>query len=155
MEEKPPRSTLAILLPEKKPADSLIGTYWQYSHQIFPVLHRLRFMQKYDIIWIPTESFSLSKYTGNDLLLLAMINVVLAIGRHSFEHCPANWRKRDAESLYKRSVRLISAETLDSYSFEVVQLFLLRRVDYGLGQHSVEQGSMTPLTEYIGTKHAR
>lgn len=116
----------ALLLPEKKLADSLINTYWRYSHPIFPVLHWPSFMKKYDNLWRFTESFSLSKYTGNDMLLLSIVNVVLAIGCQRSEHCPANWRKRDAESLYRRSVRLVSAETLDEYSFQAVQLFLLR-----------------------------
>ncbi|KAL6696859.1 fungal-specific transcription factor domain-containing protein [Trichoderma pleuroticola] len=113
-----------LLLPEKNLADSLIGTYWRYSHPVFPVLHQPGFMNKYETLWKSTESFS--RYTGNDILLLATINIVLAIGCQRSEHCPANWRKRDAESLYRRSVHLISAETLDSYSFEVLQLFLLR-----------------------------
>lgn len=146
----------ALLLPEKKLADSLMDTYWRFSHPIFPLLHRPSFMKKYENLWKSTESFSLSKYTGSDMILLAMVNVVLAIGCQRSEHCPANWRKRDAESLYKRSVRLVSAETLDSYSFEVAQLFVLRiiylqytsfasrcwstlgiaqRVAYGLGLH--------------------
>ncbi|KAL7951982.1 fungal-specific transcription factor domain-containing protein [Trichoderma barbatum] len=156
----------ALLLPEKNLADSLINTYWRYSHPVFPVLHRPSFMKKYENLWKSTESFSLSKYTGNDIILLAMINIVLAIGCQRSEHCPANWRKRDAESLYRRSVRLISAETLDSYSFEVVQLFLLRviylqytpfasrcwstlgitqRVAYGLGLHKDAPESMNQL----------
>ncbi|KAL7907282.1 hypothetical protein GGI35DRAFT_85009 [Trichoderma velutinum] len=113
-----------LLLPEKNLADSLISTYWRYSHPVFPVLHRPGFMKKYETLWKSTESFS--RYTGNDIILLATINIVLAIGCQRSEHCPANWRKRDAESLYRRSVHLISAETLDSYSFEVLQLFLLR-----------------------------
>ncbi|EHK24009.1 uncharacterized protein TRIVIDRAFT_147825 [Trichoderma virens Gv29-8] len=156
----------ALLIPEKNLADSLISTYWRYSHPVFPVLHRPSFMKKYENLWKSTESFSLSKYTGNDILLLAMINVALAIGCQRSEHCPANWRKRDAESLYRRSVRLISAETLDSYSFEVLQLFLLRviylqytpfasrcwstlgiaqRVAYGLGLHREAPESMGQL----------
>lgn len=146
----------ALLLPEKKLADSLINTYWRFSLPIFPVLHWPTFMDKYNDLWRSTESFSLSKYTGNDTLLLSIVNVVLAIGCQRSEHCPADWRTRDAESLYKRSVRLVSAETLDEYSFEAAQLFILRviylqytsfasrcwstlgvaqRVAYGLGLH--------------------
>lgn len=146
----------ALLLPEKKLADSLMNTYWRFSHPVFPVLHWPSFMEKYDNLWRSTESFSLSKYTGNDMLLLSIVNVVLAIGCQRSEHCPAEWRTRDAESLYRRSVRLVSAETLDEYSFQAAQLFILRviylqytsfasrcwstlgvaqRVAYGLGLH--------------------
>ncbi|UKZ67833.1 uncharacterized protein TrAtP1_008992 [Trichoderma atroviride] len=146
----------ALLLPEKKLADSLVNTYRRFSLPIFPVLHWPSFMKKYDNLWRSTESFSLSKYTGNDMLLLSIVNVVLAIGCQRSEHCPAEWRTRDAESLYRRSVRLVSAETLDEYSFEAAQLFILRviylqytsfasrcwstlgvaqRVAYGLGLH--------------------
>nr|WVH32803.1 fungal specific transcription factor domain [Trichoderma asperellum] len=146
----------ALLLPEKKLADSLMNTYWRFSHPIFPVLHWPSFVKKYDNLWRSTDSLSLSKYTGNDMLLLSIVNVVLAIGCQRSEHCPAEWRKRDAESLYRRSVRLVSAETLDEYSFEAAQLFLLRviylqytsfasrcwstlgvaqRIAYGLGLH--------------------
>lgn len=146
----------ALLLPEKKLADSLVNTYRRFSLPIFPVLHWPSFMEKYNNLWRSTESFSLSKYTGNDMLLLSIVNVVLAIGCQRSEHCPAEWRTRDAESLYKRSVRLVSAETLDEYSFEAAQLFILRviylqytsfasrcwstlgvaqRVAYGLGLH--------------------
>ncbi|KAL9483483.1 hypothetical protein ACSS6W_002272 [Trichoderma asperelloides] len=146
----------ALLLPEKKLADSLMNTYWRFSHPIFPVLHWPSFLKKYDNLWRSTDSLSLSKYTGNDMLLLSIVNVVLAIGCQRSEHCPAEWRKRDAESLYRRSVRLVSAETLDEYSFEAAQLFLLRviylqytsfasrcwstlgvaqRIAYGLGLH--------------------
>ncbi|PTB68384.1 hypothetical protein BBK36DRAFT_1167627 [Trichoderma citrinoviride] len=156
----------ALLLPEKKLADSLLADYWHYSHVTFPVLHRPTFMKKYHSLWKSTESFALSKYTGNDMLLLATINIALAIGCQRSEHCPANSRKRDAESLYRRSVRLISAETLDSYSFEVMQLLLLRiiylqytsfasrcwstlgiaqRVAYGLGLHKDVPESMGQL----------
>ncbi|KAL6871763.1 fungal-specific transcription factor domain-containing protein [Trichoderma longibrachiatum] len=156
----------ALLLPEKKLADSLTSTYFRYSHLNFPVLHRPTFMKKYDNLWQSTDSFSLLKYTGDDLLLLATINIVLAIGCQRSENCPANSRKRDAESLYRRSVRLISAETLDSYSFEIMQLFILRiiylqytsfasrcwstlgiaqRVAHGLGLHKDAPGSMGQL----------
>lgn len=156
----------ALLLPEKKLADSLLETYWRYSHINFPVLHRPTFINKYNKLWLSTESFSLSKYTGNDILLLATINIVLAIACQRSEHCPANSRKRDAESLYRRSVRLISAETLDSYSFEIMQLFILRiiylqytsfasrcwstlgiaqRVAHGLGLHKDAPESMGQL----------
>ncbi|KAL7920774.1 fungal-specific transcription factor domain-containing protein [Trichoderma austrokoningii] len=146
----------SLLLPEKKLADSLMNTYWRFSHPIFPVLHWPSFTDKYDNLWRSTDSFSLSKYTGNDMLLLSIVNVVLAIGCQRSEHCPAEWRTRDAESLYRRSVRLVSAETLDEYSFPAAQLFILRaiylqytsfasrcwstlgvaqRVAYGLGLH--------------------
>lgn len=118
----------SVSLPEKQLADSLMQAYWGYSHPIFPVLHRPSFTKRYEDLWKAPRVLSLPRYTSNDVLLLALVNVVMAIGCQRCEECPAGHRNHDAESLYRKSVRLVSAEILDTYSFETVQLFLLRAI---------------------------
>ncbi|KAH8203214.1 hypothetical protein TruAng_002619 [Truncatella angustata] len=52
--------------------------------------------------------------------------MVLALGCQYIEHIPATQRSQFADSFYRRSQQLISVETLDFSSLQIVQLLLLR-----------------------------
>ncbi|KAL7928363.1 hypothetical protein V8C35DRAFT_326004 [Trichoderma chlorosporum] len=82
------------------------------------------------------------------MVLLAMINVALAIGCQRSEHCPAIWRKRDAESLYRRSLFLLRVIYLQYTPFASrcwSTIGISQRVAYGLGLDKDAPGAIGQL----------
>ncbi|KAA8647674.1 fungal specific transcription factor domain-containing protein [Aspergillus tanneri] len=141
--EEEPYDSETLSLPEKQLSDSLLEAYWQYLHPIFPVLHRPTFMKQYHKLWQPEiASLPFRKNTNSDIVFLAVVNMVLAVGCQQCYDFSAERRQKDAEALYKRSFRLVSIETLDFYSLEVVQLFLLRAIFLQSTSHSARCWSM-------------
>ncbi|KAK4153595.1 activator of stress genes 1 [Chaetomidium leptoderma] len=113
----------AMVLPQRQLADALLRDYWQNFHSVFPFLHWFMFETKYCFIWkekaAPSEAFE-------ELLFYATLNMVLALGCLRNETIPPGQRQYYANEFYKRSIQLISAETLDASSIPIVQLLLLR-----------------------------
>jgi hypothetical protein len=117
-----------IILPPRSLGDSLLQSYWDFIHPLFPILHKPGFESRYFPIWSIGGASSLSQATGQieDVLFYAILNIVLAIGAQRNESLTSAQREKLADEFYKRSQALISIETLDVSSIEVVQLMLLR-----------------------------
>lgn len=153
----------AVQLPQRHVADRLIQGYWNTLHAVFPVLHQPSFTGAYNELWEPVLAFSQSGRGQQDhMLFVATVNVVLALGCEFSDKSDIAQKKKQADKLYRQSQRLVSIETLDFSSLQVVQLLLLRgvylqytshanqcwnmvgvavRVAQGLGLHMERDGS--------------
>jgi hypothetical protein len=113
----------AMVLPPRHYADELLHWYWQNFHSIFPFLHWPMFESKYRTVW---KQKTPQSQDFDELLFFATLNMVLAVACLRHEQIPLPQRQCHADEFYKRSLRLISIETLDSASISIVQLLLLR-----------------------------
>ncbi|KAK3333070.1 fungal-specific transcription factor domain-containing protein [Cercophora scortea] len=110
-----------LLLPPRQYTDNVLQCYWELFQPIFPVLHQPSFDAAYDQLWQKT----VANHT-NDIVFYSTLNIVLALGCQRNEAIADNEREGIASEFYKRSLRLVSVDTLDSSSLQVVQLLLLR-----------------------------
>lgn len=118
-----------ISLPERLLADILLQGYWGSLHLVFPVLHQPSFIKSYKGLWEPViPSFQCMRHKPEDIMFHATLNMVFALGCEHSERVPVEQKRQLANTFYKRSHGLISIETLDFSSLEVVQLLLLRGV---------------------------
>ncbi|KAK4233969.1 hypothetical protein C8A03DRAFT_19052 [Achaetomium macrosporum] len=125
LDEIDPR--VATLLPPRQFADDLLRWYWVYVHSIFPFLHWPMFKARYYSLWKQKAPPGNQEEAFEDLLFLSTVNMVLALACLRNElMIPIELRQHYGEEFYRRSLRLISAETLDTASLSVVQLLLLR-----------------------------
>ncbi|KAK4034444.1 activator of stress genes 1 [Parachaetomium inaequale] len=113
----------ALVLPPRHYADELLRWYWQNFHSIFPFLHWPMFESKYRTVW---KQKTPQSHDFDELLFFATLNMVFAVACLRHEAIPLPQRQCHADEFYKRSLRLISIETLDSASIPIVQLLLLR-----------------------------
>ncbi|KAG8354017.1 hypothetical protein FVEN_g8234 [Fusarium venenatum] len=110
-------------------APTLLRTFYDSIHPVFPLLHWPSFITMYNSLWRPNMTLDDCHHqTRDDLVFHAIFNMVLAIGCQRSKYALLPRRTQYADSFYKRSHRLISIETLDFASLEIVQLFLLRGI---------------------------
>lgn len=115
----------ALILPPRPFADDLLRWYWQNFHSIFPFLHWPMLKTRYNAVWKEKTN---ARPTFDELLFYAILNMILATGCLRNENLPLGQRHEYGDAFYKRSLRLISMETLDTASISIVQLLLLRGV---------------------------
>lgn len=118
-----------ISLPDRHFTDALFSCFWDFIHPVFPILHRPSFVTAYEYLWqqvIPAAYHY--KKTNDDIVFHATLNMVLALGCQRSDQIPSAQRNQFADSFYRRSHRLISIETLDFSSLQIVQLLLLRAI---------------------------
>jgi hypothetical protein len=113
----------AMDLPQRPFVDEMLRWYWQNFHSVFPFLHWPTFESRTRSLWKQKERPNQGFET---LLFYAKLNMVLALAYLRNEAIPLDQRQCHADEFYKRSLRLVSAETLDTASIPVVQLLLLR-----------------------------
>jgi hypothetical protein len=116
----------AMILPPRPFADELVRWYRRRIHSVFPFLHWPSFESKYRSLWEQKAPPVDRQQAFEDLLFLASLNMILAQACLRNEAMPLPQRQYHAGEFYKRSLRLISAEALDTASIPVVQLLLLR-----------------------------
>jgi hypothetical protein len=118
-----------ISLPERQFTDALFYCFWDFIHPVFPILHRPSFITTYDHLWQQVmPSAHPCEKINDDVVFHATLNMVLALGCQRSEQIPSAQRNQFADSFYRRSHRLVSIETLDFSSLEIVQLLLLRAI---------------------------
>ncbi|KAF5250764.1 hypothetical protein FANTH_4036 [Fusarium anthophilum] len=118
-----------VPLPDRQLADTLLGCFWDFIHPVFPILHRPSFYTMYDDLWKQNMSAAhRDKQTKDDVVFHAILNMALALGCQRSDQISSEQRHRISDSYYKRSYRLISIETLDFSSLQIVQLLLLRAI---------------------------
>ncbi|KAI3573491.1 fungal-specific transcription factor domain-containing protein [Fusarium oxysporum f. sp. albedinis] len=118
-----------VSLPERQFADALFRCFWDFIHPVFPILHRPSYATMYDHLWQQVMPSAYHyKQTNDDVVFHATLNMVLALGCQRSEQIPSAQRNQFADSFYRRSHRLISIETLDFSSLQIVQLLLLRAI---------------------------
>lgn len=116
----------AMVLPPRHFADELLRWYWRNMHPVFPFLHWPMFEGKYRSLWKQQTPPGHGQQAFEERLYLATLNMVLAQACFRYEAIPLTQRQQHADEFYKRSLRLVSVEALDTASIPVVQLLLLR-----------------------------
>ncbi|KAJ6038242.1 fungal-specific transcription factor domain-containing protein [Penicillium canescens] len=112
------------LLPVRKVADSYLKCFWDIPHSVFPILHKPAFMQFYRHIWEPATLTEMPE-TIDDLVMLATLNLVLAIGCRFSAIVHIGSRTSTSDHFYQRARKIVSVDALDVASLPVVQMLLL------------------------------
>lgn len=117
-----------IVLPTRSLGNSLLQCYWDFILPIFPLLHRPTFEAAYSRVWSNVGASFSAHVTGRieDVLFHSILNMVFSLGSQANESFTQAQKEKLADEFYRRSQALISVETLDFSSLEVVQLLLLR-----------------------------
>jgi len=110
-----------LVLPPRLLADKIMSCYWDLIHPIFPLLHKPTMETKYAQLWV-------SGNTAPDIVTYGLVNMVLAVGCQRNEELNTLEREELAHEFYKRSVRLVSLDSFDAASMEVLQVLLLRGI---------------------------
>ncbi|KAF4828207.1 Sorbicillinoid biosynthetic cluster transcription factor sor3 [Colletotrichum tropicale] len=116
-----------VMLPERWLADSLMESFWEFVHPVFPILHKPSFIASYEALWKPTKGQN-HKRDFKDVVFHSTLSIVLALGSQRTDQVSVAEQASLADKFYKQSVKLISVDTLDHSSLQVVQLLLLRGV---------------------------
>ncbi|KAJ0331970.1 hypothetical protein COL922a_011648 [Colletotrichum nupharicola] len=116
-----------VMLPERWLADSLMESFWEFVHPVFPILHKPSFIASYEALWKPTKDRN-HKRDFKDVVFHSTISIMLALGSQRTDQVSVAEQANLADKFYKQSVKLISVDTLDHSSLQVVQLLLLRGV---------------------------
>jgi hypothetical protein len=120
-----------FVLPPRETADNLLNCYWEYSHPVFPVLHRPTFMARYAKLWVPS---AVAGEADDDEGAIAQtifhvtLNVVFAIGCQFTAVVGPAARSRYGNEFYQRSRKLANFEILDAVQLAIIQYFLLTAV---------------------------
>ncbi|KAJ0158904.1 Positive regulator of purine utilization [Colletotrichum tanaceti] len=127
----PDPSPEPLMLPERWLADSLIRSFMEFVHPVFPILHRPSFASSYEALWQPAarpRRHRDPRREFKDVLFNATLSIVLALGSQRTDRVSVAEQARLADKFYTQSVRLVSVDTLDHSSLQAVQLLLLRGV---------------------------
>jgi len=85
-------------------------------------------MAEYAGLWDPAvipDNISSSDRVFEDVVFHATLNIVLALGCQISKSLSLAQRQYQANEFYRRSQKLVSIETLDTFPLSVVQLLLL------------------------------
>lgn len=116
-------------LPDRQLTSNFVQCYFDFVHQVFPILHWPSFVATYDR-FSPSEVLPTTreKRTREEVVFQATLNMVFALGCQRSEQMPLAQRRQFAHSCYNRSLHLVSVETLDFSSLQILQLILLRGI---------------------------
>ncbi|UPK92470.1 hypothetical protein LCI18_003405 [Fusarium solani-melongenae] len=114
-------------LPIRRISDSYLESFWDIVHPVFPVLHKPTFMQFYCLLWEPAR-IARADTTVDDPVLLATLNLVLAIGCRFTQRVDLDSRAIQADQFYQRARGLVPIDSLDVASLPTVQLLLLTAI---------------------------
>jgi hypothetical protein len=108
---------------------AILRSFFEFIHPVFPLLHWPSFTTMYNRLRRPNMATEHgSNRTRDDTVFHAILNMVLALGCQRSKDISPCQRNQFANSFYEQSHRLISIETLDFSSLEIVQLLLLRGI---------------------------
>ncbi|EEU33409.1 uncharacterized protein NECHADRAFT_56692 [Fusarium vanettenii 77-13-4] len=124
----PKRSPAGLdLLPIRRVSDSYLQSFWGIVHPVFPVLHKPTFTQFYQLFWEPADIERVDS-TVDDPVMLAKLNLVLAIGCRFTESVDLDSRAIQADEFYQRARRLVPIDSLDAASLPIIQMLLLTAI---------------------------
>ncbi|KAK3663647.1 hypothetical protein LTR22_005589 [Elasticomyces elasticus] len=116
------------LLPLRRSADDYLACLWNFTHPVFPVLHKPIFVAQYDRLWHADVADSSSEDSYDERTFLAILNIIFALGSRSSSTIPAEESDSAANEFWDRSRRLFTYDILDRPSLSIVQLLLLSGV---------------------------
>jgi hypothetical protein len=116
-----------LIIPTRQLADNFLQCYWELFHPVYPVLHKPSFHAMYTQLWQPFDVSDLTSHNNHqDVVFHSTLNIVLALGCQRNIALTVAEREDVAGEFYKRSMKLVSMDTLDTSSLQIVQLLLLR-----------------------------
>lgn len=108
---------------------SILRSFLDFIHPVFPILHWPSFITMYNHLRLPSRASGHDvNQTRDGVVFHAILNMVLALGCQRSKDIPPSQRIQYANCFYQKSQRLVSVETLDFSSLEIVQLLLLRGI---------------------------
>ena len=116
---KRPRS-VDYILPSRKTADSLLETYWETAHALFPILDFEVFNTAYQSIWSGTP-------VENESQLMCMLNVIFALASSFTDSVDVKSRVQSADVFFDRAQDLFEIDLWNakSQNLESIQCLLL------------------------------
>ncbi|KAK3634884.1 hypothetical protein LTR56_015009 [Elasticomyces elasticus] len=124
----PPLRDQDCVLPLRRSADDYLACFWNFTHPVFPVLHKPIFVAQYDRLWHADVAGSSSDDSYDERTFLAILNIIFALGSRSSSTIPAEESDSAANEFWDRSRRLFTYDILDRPSLGIVQLLLLSGV---------------------------
>jgi hypothetical protein len=125
-----------MTIPSRPEADTLVESYWTWTHSLYPFIHRPSFEERYKSIWYPcvqtgheNHNCSLPKRNlyadTSDRLFYTMLNMIFALGAHFSPNTDPKNRVYVSHSFYERGKKLIDIELLANGVLALVQTLLL------------------------------
>jgi hypothetical protein len=118
-------------LPARDFADDLLRCYWEFSHSLFPIVHRETFISSYQMLWTTDSSRDESddeRVSISRNLFHITLNIIFAIGCHFTELINPTERTQYGDRFYQYSRKLINFEILDDVQLGKIQMLLLTAV---------------------------
>jgi hypothetical protein len=127
------------MLPRRRNADDFLACYWEFTHPLFPVLHKPSFLKQYQTLWAnehEAEVRDIESLGLEELIFTATLNLVFALGC-KFSNLVAPAQKNSmSDEFYQKSRHLLLFEVLDSTSLSLVQMMCLTGVYLQSTQHA-------------------
>lgn len=126
-----------MIIPSRPEADSLVESYWTWTHSLYPFIHRPSFEERYKAIWFPRvqtghdyhASIPMTKRNfyadTSDRLFYTMLNMVFALGAHFSPNIDQQSRASASHTFYERGKKLIDIDLLANGELALVQTLLL------------------------------
>ncbi|KAK9446772.1 fungal-specific transcription factor domain-containing protein [Limtongia smithiae] len=113
-------ASIDIILPSRKLADLLVSLYFQYTHNLYPFVHKPSFMATYESIWSGQLSLESRPY------FYATLNIVFALGGQFSDDIPVLNREKSLSIYFERATKVLRLDYLDmAGDLEMIQALLL------------------------------
>lgn len=119
------------MLPPRGTADDLLGSYWEFSHPVFPILHRPTFIEQYQKLWVPGISATRAEDDAagsTKTIFHIQLSLVFAVASQFTTLVDPSARTSYGNEFYQRSRKLVNFEILDGVQLATVQCLLLHAV---------------------------
>lgn len=114
-------------LPQRRVADSLLQTYFDTVHPLYPLIHKPTFMASYEQLWT-TACNPADSALGSDVedsSFYTMLNLVFAMACPFSTIIPQEERTSRSSKFFRRSQGSLSFDVLNADSLVSVQILLL------------------------------
>jgi hypothetical protein len=120
-----PLLDIDLSVPLRANADTLVESYFERAHSLYPFLHQPTFMQSYLRLWEPVSSQNCGRGTKDIRGFHCLLNAVFALGSRFSPHLDATERLSTSEAFYTRVIKSLSFQLVGRGSLEFVQTLLL------------------------------
>lgn len=135
------RKDLGYILPPREQADSLLSSYWNYVHVLYPILNKSQIEEDYDELWNSGNS------TTEKRSFLCLLNSIFAISSRQvrsatpdYEHLAATFclRARELLDIEACSIRSVQSYLLLALYFQSTDESRMSWVFVGRAIHTAQ-----------------
>lgn len=112
-------SGLGYALPPRRTSDTLLATYWQYIHSIFPFVDRIEVESSYHELWTANDNEQI------DTLFLYILNLIFALAARLSLSIDPGQRDEVAKTFVTRAQDAHNIDFWSMGNFRSVQALLL------------------------------